>query len=159
MRGMELLKLSRDEFISDMGLFSLSDEFKDKFYQYVEYHKEFLGESDVYYEHYLLLALTPEQRLALGFSYFHIDSRTKHCELFAVYVEHEYRSKGIASTLLSEALTIAAQQQACSIRAGFTGKGIAKGKLVQSFLCRAEHFRPRIQFEIIADNKHMLNDR
>ena len=146
-------QMDRDEFIAGMNSFDLSEEFRQKLNSYVEYHKDFLGEEDPDFRHVILFAQEGDQGAA--FHYFHFKPATGWCELFGLFVEPRYRSKGLGTILLAKALELSVGFGATLISVSFTEKGARAGKLVTNFSHETQKYHPSVKFRVIADGKYL----
>lgn len=148
-------QMARDEFIAMKHLFNFSVEFQQKLHSYVEYHKDFLGVEDSDFRHVILFAHERDSCQGVAFHYFHFKPTTGWCELFGLFVEPKYRSKGLGTALLTKALELSVGFGATFISVNLTEKGASTGKLAANFLCETEKYRSLVKFRVIADGQYL----
>lgn len=145
-------QMDRDEFIARKNSFDLSEEFRQKLHSYVEYHKDFLAEEDSDFRHVILFVHEGAQGAA--FHYFHFKPATGRCELFGLFVEPRYRSKGLGTVLLARALELSVGFGATFISVSFTEKGAREGKLARNFFHETQKYHPSVKFRVIANGQY-----
>lgn len=104
---MEIVQL----LVSDIGKVyqksEMTDPVRQAYESYVETHLKWLSEwcanadhlkNDI---HHLYLLVDDK---IIGFRYFYFPSKGKYCELFAVFIDPNYRKKGFASKLIEQSI-------------------------------------------------------
>ncbi|MDC7701413.1 GNAT family N-acetyltransferase [Vogesella indigofera] len=147
--------MERDEFLAMKNSFNLSNEFRQKLHSYVECHKNFLGAEDSDFRHAIFFAHEQGSCQGVAFHYFYVKLSTGQCELFGLFVEPQYRSKGLGAELLAKALDLSVSLGVTFVSISLTGKNSSTGKLVANFLRKTQKYRPVVQFRVIADDKYL----
>lgn len=103
--------------------------------------------------HHTLLAVDSASGTILGYRYFFFPIESDHCELFNIYVDLNYRRRGIATSLIKRAIGISLEKGINKFIVRVAERSIERDALVRKYSDFSKHYCESTRFTIHYENE------
>jgi len=159
--GISLIKIEHYDsiYMPKEVLRRMSEGTRKKYERFMEYHWKVLRNycphrsDQIEGMHHTLVAVDCDSDRVLGYRYFYFPVESNHCELFNVYVESNYRRKGIATSLIKNAIDISIDKGINKFTVSMAEKSVERDSLVRKYTDLSKNYCQLCQFTILYEHE------